>query len=119
MMSSPDSTSIMFSPISPSPPSGIRRTAGSAGMSIGSGSGRYAVLTAALVSYHPPPRGPKTGGGRGPRPERGMVGRRHGDPRLLVGVGKPAELPRVHAQLPRHLHLGMGQPEPLPGLDPS
>src|SRR5262249_27596799 len=52
MMSSPASTSIMLSPISPSPPRGIRRTAGSAGASIWSGSGRYAVLTAAPPGYH-------------------------------------------------------------------
>src|SRR5262245_13805286 len=53
MTSSPDSRSIMLSPISPSPPRGIRRSAGSEGTSIGTGSGRYTVLTAADSSYHP------------------------------------------------------------------
>src|SRR5215468_1654228 len=61
MMSSPDSTSIMLSPISPSPPSGMRRTAGSAGASIWSGSGRYAVLTAAHPGYHRRLHRPKKG----------------------------------------------------------
>src|SRR5713101_4037711 len=101
MMSSPDSTSIMLSPISPSPPSGIRRTAGSAGVSIGSGSGRYAVLTAALVSYHPPPRGPKTGGAGPPRPERGVVGWRRGDRR----EANP-RLRRLRGHSPRRQALG-------------
>src|SRR5262245_6863091 len=65
--SSPDSSSIMLRPISPSPPSGIRRTAGSAGVSMGCGSDRYAVLTSADVSYHPPPERQKRrlGGGLG------------------------------------------------------
>src|SRR5262249_4267759 len=61
MMSSPASTSIMLSPISPSPPRGMRRTAGSAGASIWSGSGRYAVLTAAHSGYHRRLHRPKKG----------------------------------------------------------
>src|SRR6188474_733790 len=59
-MSSPDSISIMFRPISPSPPNGISRTAGSAGMSIGTGSRRYGMLTAVQPGYHPGPMRPKT-----------------------------------------------------------
>src|SRR3989304_972658 len=67
-MSSPDSTSIMLSPISPSPPRGIRRTQGSTGASMGTGSGRYGVLTAAPLSYHPGSGGPRNRRGPGGAP---------------------------------------------------
>src|SRR5215468_4686678 len=39
-------------------------------------------------------------------------------PRLLIMVVELAELPRVHPELARHLHLRVRQPEPLPRLDP-
>src|SRR5512134_2485647 len=60
--SSSDSTSIMLSPISPRPPRGIRRTAPGARVSTGTGAGRYVVLTAALLGYHPAPGAPRKPG---------------------------------------------------------
>src|SRR5262245_16180953 len=74
--SSPDSMSIMLSPISPRPPSGMRRTAGADGASTGTGSWRYAVITAEQTCYHPGPEPTKNrDAARRPRTAAGPRGR--------------------------------------------